>query len=178
MTVSGEHWREAHEMAELHKDSTPRSVLFHPFDDPTLWKAYADIIRESVEDGVVPDLVVCSVGGGGLLSGLAQGLAAEGLSHVPILAVETEGADSLHQSRLTGTHVTLKGIRSKAKSLGAPKVCSNAWQLLQDAAVTTMAVSDMDAELACYRFLEDYRIKVELACGAALVRRPSKVLNP
>jgi threonine dehydratase len=33
---------------------------------------------------------VCSVGGGGLYAGIVQGLQRHGLSHVPVIAVETK----------------------------------------------------------------------------------------
>ena len=43
-----------------------------------------------------PDLVVLSVGGGGLLCGILQGLKQVGWASVPVLAMETRGAASLN----------------------------------------------------------------------------------
>ncbi|KAH9382006.1 hypothetical protein HPB48_010464 [Haemaphysalis longicornis] len=58
----------------------------------------------------VPAAIVASVGGGGLVCGLSEGMDAVGWGHVPILAVETKGADSFRASLTAGTHVTLPKI--------------------------------------------------------------------
>ena len=57
-----------------------------------------------------PDVVVTCVGGGGLLNGVLQGLSAVGWEDVPVVAMETVGADSLNQSLKAGKIVTLPGI--------------------------------------------------------------------
>ncbi len=45
--------------------------------------------------GLVPDLGVRWVGGGGLLNGVLEGLHRVGWAQVPVLAMETQGAHSL-----------------------------------------------------------------------------------
>lgn len=57
-----------------------------------------------------PDLVILSVGGGGLLCGVLEGMQDVGWSHVPLLAIETRGADSLASSVQANQVVTLPGI--------------------------------------------------------------------
>lgn len=46
--------------------------------------------------GVIPDLIVLSVGGGGLMNGVLEGLYRVGWNDVAVLAMETEGAHSLN----------------------------------------------------------------------------------
>ena len=46
--------------------------------------------------GLTPDLVVLSVGGGGLMNGVLAGMQRVGWTAVPVLAMETEGAHSLN----------------------------------------------------------------------------------
>lgn len=75
--------------------------------------------------------MVVSVGGGGLLSGVVQGLHRNGWGHVPVLAVETLGADSLAQSVAAGQRITLPAITSVATSLGARQVCAQAFEWTQ-----------------------------------------------
>lgn len=167
VTVTGQFWHDAHAKAQVAADQ-PGAVMFHPFDDPEIWPGYGDILAETLADGVTPDLVICSVGGGGLMSGLLEGLARTGLQDVPLLAVETVGADALHQSRLAGEQITLPSITSRAKSLAAPRVCDQAYRALSEHPVFTATVTDEQAENACQRFLDEHRLKVEMACGAAL----------
>ena len=45
--------------------------------------------------GIVPDVIVVSVGGGGLMNGVLEGMHRIGWEKVPVVAMETEGADSL-----------------------------------------------------------------------------------
>ena len=54
-----------------------------------------DEIKEQLH-GDVPDAVVVAVGGGGLLSGICQGLHQVCWEDVPVVAMETVGCDSLN----------------------------------------------------------------------------------
>ena len=75
------------------------SVLYiNPFDHPKIWTGHASMITELKADlkDVKPSLVVCSVGGGGLLAGILEGLSNENWDDVPVLAMETYGAESLN----------------------------------------------------------------------------------
>jgi L-serine/L-threonine ammonia-lyase len=115
--VHGASWQEANERAW---STVGDDVAFiHPFDDPLLWQGHATMIDEVVAAGAAFDAVVLSVGGGGLLCGVAEGLARNGLGETPIVAVETRGADSLAASLATGERVELPAITSIATSLGA-----------------------------------------------------------
>lgn len=60
--------------------------------------------------GLTPDLVVVSVGGGGLMNGVLEGLHRVGWSSVPVLAMETLGADSLNACVKAGQWVALDNI--------------------------------------------------------------------
>ncbi|CAG9943274.1 unnamed protein product [Clonostachys rosea f. rosea IK726] len=87
-----------------------------------------------------------------------------------VIAVETTGADSLNASVRAGEHVTLPGITSIAKSLGATRVSDRTWRWSQESSnLESMAVSDADAAISCVRFADDARTLVEVACGATLV---------
>jgi L-serine/L-threonine ammonia-lyase len=164
--VHGASWQEAHEFAQ--SLVTDDNALLHPFDDPLVWTGHATMIDEVVAAGLKPDLVILSVGGGGLLCGVSEGLARNGLGSVPILAVETAGADSLAAAIKAGRVVELPKITSIAASLGARAVCARAFELTTQRRVDSMVVSDQAATEASVRFLEDHRVLVEPACGAAL----------
>lgn len=126
------------------------------------------MIDEVVRAGASFDAVVLSVGGGGLLCGVALGLRRNGLGHVPVVALETHGADSLSQSVAAGRRVELPAITSIATSLGAKQVCEAAFALRQTHDLRCHVVTDRDALSACEQFLLDHRLLVEPACGAAL----------
>jgi len=166
VVVQGATWQEANALAQSRLDAD--TAFVHPFDDKELWAGHATLIDEVARSGVRFDCVVLSVGGGGLLSGVVEGLARNGLAQTPVVAIETIGADSLAQSVRQGRHVELPAITSIATSLGAKRVCENAFLLTRTHDVRSHVVSDLDALDACERFLIDHRILVEPACGASL----------
>ncbi|KAF5272945.1 hypothetical protein FQR65_LT17282 [Abscondita terminalis] len=94
--VHGASWGEANALAQ--SLLTQNDVFIHPFDDPLLWEGIIPMIDEVIAEGVIPDAVVLSVGGGSLLSGVVAGLNKHGLGHVPVYAVETQGTASLNAS--------------------------------------------------------------------------------
>ncbi|KAL2434733.1 L-serine dehydratase [Exophiala dermatitidis] len=151
-----------------------KGIYIHPFDHPAIWDGAAtmvDEIKSQMPDGEIPDAIVCSVGGGGLFSGIVKGIdraGAKWANHVRVLPVETLGADSLAQSVQKGELVTLPGITSIATSLGAIRVSEHAFKEAQRSTVTPVIVEDAEAASACWRFLDDERFLVEPACGASV----------
>jgi len=145
----------------------PDGVYVPPFDHADIWTGASGMVDEIEEDlGGCADVVVCSVGGGGLFCGIMQGL--EHSTGTKIIAVETKGADSLAQSVAAGELITLPGITSIATSLGATRVASQALKYAQEDRVKCWVVSDEQACGACVRFADGERMLVEPACGAAL----------
>ena len=164
--VEGTSWNEAHEHALGLVDD--EGAYLHPFDDPLLWEGHATIVDEIAADGVQPDAVVVSVGGGGLFCGVVQGLRRHGWDDVPVIAAETIGAHSLHAAVESGHTVTLDAITSVATSLGAKQVGDTTFRLAREHPTESVVVSDAAAMNACVRFLDDHRQLTEPACGAAL----------
>lgn len=166
VVVVGESWDQAHAFALGLVN--PQDAFIHPFDDPLLWQGHATVIEEVLAAGYLPDAVVVAVGGGGLLCGVVSGLQRNGLSDIPVFAVETIGAASLAASLSAECLISLPAITSIASSLGAKQVCEHAFELCRKHPVKSVQVSDLNALLACRRFLDDHRVLVEPACGAAL----------
>lgn len=144
------------------------TVYVPPFDAQEVWDGHSTLVGEVLEqlDGP-PDAIVCSVGGGGLFSGIMQGLDAAKASSVKVLAVETEGAHSLALSLEQGRLSTLPAITSIATSLGARTVAAKAYEYAQRDSVISVVLKDVDAMEGCVRFADDERIMVEPACGVS-----------
>jgi L-serine/L-threonine ammonia-lyase len=164
--VHGAAWDQAHSYAQtLASASTP---LIHPFDDPLLWEGHASLVDEVAQASLRPGLLVCSVGGGGLLQGMLTGLDRQGWQGTAVLAVETEGAASFAAALQAGHPVTLPTMKTIANSLASARVCEAVVQSALNHSVRSALVSDAQALSACQRFAHDHRILVEPACGAAL----------
>jgi L-serine/L-threonine ammonia-lyase len=167
LLIHGASWDDSHAYAlELARQQNAGYV--HAFDDPRVWAGHATMIAEVAAQGFKPGMVILSVGGGGLLSGVMQGMQAAGWEDTPVLAAETEGAASFAASLQAGRLVTLEAITSLATTLGARTVTAQALEWAQRCPLIPWVVSDRAAVDACLRFADDHRVLVEPACGAAL----------
>lgn len=166
--VAGATWGDAHIRAEAFAQENQSSYI-HPFDHPIIWDGHAVIIDEVVKQGLQkPDAVVVSVGGGGLACGILQGLHRNNWQDVPLIAVETIGADVFSQSVIANQPVTLSAITSKATSLGATYLAKDMMPWTKKHIIKNVVVSDDDAERGSRAFSKDQRMLVELSSGASL----------
>ena len=166
--VFGEAWDEANDYAlELTRDDT--TAYIPPFEHPKLWEGHSTIVDELKEDcDVQPDLIILSVGGGGLLCGIVEGLKRNNWTDTSILAVETEGAASLYGAVKADKLIKLDKIDTVATSLGAKTVSPKALEYSKKYNVIPHLVTDEAATKACARFADEYRTLVEPACGASI----------
>jgi len=112
-----------------------------------------------------PSVIICSVGGGGLLNGICQAMDDMGMHTPTILAMETAGAESLNAALQARELVTLPRITSQATSLGCARVTDKTFKYAQRGNVRSVVLPDAEAAMGCWRLADDERIMVELACG-------------
>ena len=182
----GAHWLEADKYLReelLAKDAN--GIYVPPFDHEDIWEGNGTLIDELEQqmlDKNGYDAVICSVGGGGLFCGIMDGLdrherleGGRGKS-VTVLAMETDGADSLSQSLKKGELVKLPAITSIASSLGAALVAKKTFDWAQRSEVISLVLSDAEAAMACVRFADDQRVLVETACGVSIAPAYNSIL--
>ncbi|XP_075257766.1 serine dehydratase-like [Convolutriloba macropyga] len=180
--VYGEVWDEANEKAVEFCESVG-GIMVPPYDHPYIWEGNStlmDELRNQLSPETIPSCIVVSVGGGGLLLGIIEGLKRHPKwGAVPIVAVETLGADCLSLSLQTGSSFRLQTISSIAKSLAALEPCPELLGRIErnEANILSAVVTDDEALDACKRFLVDHRMLVEPACGAALSTAYGNVLR-
>jgi L-serine/L-threonine ammonia-lyase len=167
LMVHGASWDDAYAHAVTLAQETG-AINIHPFNDPQVWRGHASLVPEIAEAGIKPGAIVLSVGGGGLLCGVAEGLHSAGWDDVPIVAVETEGASSFAQAVQADRLITLERITSIATTLGARTVAQQALDWTGRHPIAPWVIADRAAVDACLRFADDHRVLVEPACGAAL----------
>jgi len=133
---------EAFEQA-LHEVAAGK-VMIHPFDDPAVIAGQGTLALELYADA--PDItdVVASVGGGGMITGVAVALKALN-PDIRIWGVETHGADVMTRSLRAGEPVTLDSIESIATTLGAPTVAVRTLAGVRDLVEEVVLVSDEEA---------------------------------
>ncbi|WP_412754560.1 pyridoxal-phosphate dependent enzyme [Legionella donaldsonii] len=168
VVIAGSVWDEAHQAAALFAKENAAAYI-PPFDHPLLWDGHATMIEEVVTQGLkTPDAVIVSVGGGGLACGVLEGMRRQGWHQVPLIAVETTGADAFYQSLKASSRIILPSITSKATSLGAKSVTEQLMQWSEEHPIQSIVVSDESAEQGSRSFARDQRLLVELSSGASL----------
>lgn len=150
-------------------------VYVPPFDHEDIWEGHSSMVDEMVVqlqqlgEQKPPDTIICSVGGGGLFNGVMQGVDRARWNETTVLAVETEGADSLNSSIRKGEHITLPGITSLATTLGATRVCDRTYELASTRTqVKSVVLSDAEAAMGSWRLADDERMMVELSCSVSV----------
>lgn len=142
------------------------AVVAHPFDHPAMMAGNGTLGLEVVED--VPDVtdVFISVGGGGFITGVGSALRAL-RPDVRIWAVETDGAQVLHDSLAAGRPVTMTPT-SLARTLGSPYLSAAAYDFAVDHLHESLVVSDELAYRALVFLMERAKIVPELAAACTL----------
>jgi threonine dehydratase len=142
-------------------------AYIHPFDDPIVIAGQGTVGLEILDD--VPQVtdIIVSVGGGGLIGGIATAVRSLKPT-VRVWGVETEGADCMSKSLAAGRIVTLEAITSIARTLGAPAPSEMTLAMAQNLLEGVTVVSDTEA-LAALRFLlERLKVLTEPAASCTL----------
>lgn len=139
----------------------------HPFDDPLVIAGQGTAGLEILEDAPdISDLVI-SIGGGGLLTGVATAIKSV-KPEVRIWGVETEGADAMEQALKAGSPVQLPAITSIARTLGAPSVSVRTLAAAKKYLESLTVVPDARAVDAITFLLERAKVLCEPAAACTL----------
>jgi threonine dehydratase len=106
--LHGTIWDEANEEA-LRIVAEQGLTYVHPFDDQDLIAGQATVGLEIVDQLPDADVVVVPIGGGGLISGVAQAVK-RGSSRTRVVGVESSGAPGMRESVRAGRVVTLDTV--------------------------------------------------------------------
>lgn len=153
-------------------------VEVHPFDDPLVAAGQGTVGLEILND--LPELsrVYVSIGGGGLIAGVATALK-QTRPDIRVIGVETVGADAMAQSLAANRLVELPQITSIARTLGAPKVSDFTLHHVQQLVDEVIVVEDHEAFAALKFILErtKYLTEPAAACCLAAARRQRSALR-
>lgn len=142
-------------------------TLVHPFEGPYTTLGAAGVGLEFMQQ--IPDLdaVIVSIGGGGLISGVAAAVKQIN-PNCAVYGVEPEGADSMMKSRAAGKPMALDAIRTLADSLGAPTAMPFSYAMNALYVDDVVAVNDDQICAGCVLFQQEAKLAVEPAAGAAM----------
>lgn len=141
-------------------------TLVHPFDDTVVVAGQGTVGLEFAQDaGDLTDVLV-SVGGGGLIAGVAAALRAL-RPGVRIWGVETEGAQAMSAALAAGGPVPVP-LSSIVTTLSAPSVSQLTYDHVSALVEEVLVVSDRAAVQGCLDLAEHAKVWAEPAAGCLL----------
>lgn len=147
----------------------------HPYDTAPTLEGQGTLgleIERQTDDSV--DTVFVSVGGGGLIGGIAAWFGGK----TKVVAVETEGTATLARTLEAGERVTLSPSGIAASSLGGPNIGDMPMAVLRENLGGNVVVSDADVREAQRRLWEAARIVGEPGAAVALAPLVSGAYKP
>ncbi|HEX2138180.1 MAG TPA: threonine/serine dehydratase [Woeseiaceae bacterium] len=138
----------------------------HPFEGEAVMRGTATVGLEICDQVGEFDAVIIPVGGGGLCAGIGS-LVRQMNPGCEIIAVEPEGADSMHRSIRSGRPEPIEEVRTIADSLGAPFALPMSFEVCRASIDRLVLVSDDELRAAMRLLFTDMKIAVEPACAAS-----------
>lgn len=156
--------------ARAHADALVASEGFtyiHGFDAPDIIAGQGTLALEVLEQVPDVDAIVCPVGGGGLLAGVA--LAVKSLRpRVKVIAVESTATGNLAAALAAGKPVVVGRRPTLADGLATLTVGPNSFSLIRDRVDRVVSVTENEISLAILRMLEIEKLVVEGAAATPL----------
>lgn len=171
VVVTGAAYAEALD-ACIARQAQTGALMMHAYDQSEVVAGAGTIATEIEEQGGgLPDAVLVSVGGGGLIAGIASWFE----DRARIVALEPELAPTLHRAREAGEPVDVSVGGIAADSLGARRIGGIAWEITQRWVRESRLLADdaiRDAQLSLWK---DFKLAVEPAAALPLAALRSGV---
>lgn len=174
--MHGDVWDDANQEA-LKVAERDGKTYIHPFADPAVIAGQGTVSLEVLADAPDTDVLLVSIGGGGLISGAA--MAAKALKpEIAVIGIEPVGAPTLHDSVAAGELVRLDRIETKANTLAPRRSEAINLALIQENVDQIVLVSDEQMYEAARWLWREFGIGVELSAAAAIAALQAGVYAP
>ena len=158
----------------LRRQRQSGALLMHAYDQPEVVAGAGTLAAEIEQDAGLPDRVLVSVGGGGLIAGIAAWFA----GRAQVEALEPRGSPTLHAARAAGGPVDVVVSGLAADALGARRIGNIAWPICQRHVAASHLVDDDAIAAAQQRLWRELRLAVEPAAALPLAALVSGVVRP
>jgi threonine dehydratase len=173
LTVTGASYADAL-AASLARQAQTGALLMHAYDQREVVIGAGTLAAEVEEDAGVPDRVLVSVGGGGLIAGIAAWFQ----DRCWIDALEPELAPTLYRAREAGRPVDVEVSGIAADSLGARRIGGIAWEVTQRHVKAAHLLGDAPIRTAQEAMWKELRLAIEPAAALPLAALTTKVVAP
>lgn len=162
--LAGETYDECFAVAQKLAKKTGK-VLVHAFDDRYVIAGQGTVALELLEQLPDVDAIVCSVGGGGLLAGIAT-VTKELRPQTKLYAAQASGADAMAQSLKKGRPVTLDKLDTFADGIAVGATRKTTFDILKESVDKMLTTDDESIAAAILTLMEKAKVIAE---GAAAV---------
>lgn len=173
VVVTGAAYSDALQACSARQQQTG-ALMTHAYDQPEVVAGAGTLAREIEAQGGVPDSVLVSVGGGGLIGGISAWF--EQRSRV--VALEPELAPTLFEARKAGQPVDVSVGGIAADSLGAKRIGALAWELTQRHVKDALLIPDPAIRAAQMTLWKQLKLAVEPAAALGLAALQSGLYRP
>lgn len=173
VVVTGAAYAQAQE-ACLTRQRVSGALLMHAYDQVEVVAGAATLAAEIESQGGLPDSVLVSVGGGGLIGGIAAWFE----ERVRVVALEPALAPTLFQARAAGQPVDVAVSGIAADSLGAKRIGDISWQLTQRHVKDALLLSEEAIRRAQLWLWTEFKLAVEPAAALGLAALQSGAYRP
>lgn len=150
------------------------AMQIHAYDAAATVVGQGTLMAEWEEQGLKADTVLIAVGGGGLIAGALAWLQGQR----KVVAVETQGCNTLHAARVAGQPVDIQPAGVAANALGARRIGKICFDLSTAQDVQSLLVSDKAITAAQAMLWHEARQLVEPAGAAAMAALMSGAYRP
>ena len=142
-------------------------TFIHPFEGIDTTLGASGVGLELIQDVPDLDVVIVSVGGGGLISGVAAAIKAVN-PKCKVFGVEPTGADSMSRSLAAGQPIALDKVMTIADSLAPPMALPFGYALCAAYVDEIVTVTDDQICAGMVVLQQEAKLAVEPAAGAAI----------
>jgi len=140
------------------------ALLTHAYDQPEVVAGAGTLGVEIERQGGLPDAVLVSVGGGGLIGGLAGWFQ----QRIRVVALEPATCPTLHAARAAGEPVDVAVGGVAADSLGAKRIGAIAWEITRQHVRDALLLPDDAIRAAQLWLWKEMKLAVEPAAALPL----------
>lgn len=173
VVVGGAAYADALE-ACMARQQTTGALLTHAYDQPEVVAGAGTLAKEIEAEAGLPDSVLVSVGGGGLIGGIAAWFE----QRARVVSLESVGCPTLYNARQAGEPVDVSVSGIAADSLGAKRIGALSWHITQRHVRDALLIDDEAIRRAQLWLWKEMKLAVEPAAALGLAALREGVYVP
>ncbi|MPQ43477.1 threonine ammonia-lyase [Clostridium tarantellae] len=159
IVLAGEVYDDAYKEAK--RIEKEQGVTFlHPFNDIDVICGQGTVGLEILEDLPNVDIILCPIGGGGLISGIS--IAAKSInSNIKIIGVQAAGANAMEQSFKKGHLINIDKVDTIADGIAVKQPGNLTYEIIKDYVDDIVTVTDNEIVEAFFTLSEKHKLLAE-----------------